>query len=104
MHGAPMTSGGSLMTKRKHIKLTTDVIAPPAPVEPRAPLKGKLGALAALVDRPEGASLAEMMAATGWQAHSVRGAISGALRKASGLEVVSAVQDGERRYRIGGAT
>jgi hypothetical protein len=36
-----------------------------------------------------------MMGATGWQAHSVRGAISGALKKTLGYEIVS-----ERVYRI----
>ena len=43
-----------------------------------------------------------MMALTGWQAHSVRGAISGVLRKKLGLNVICAPSgpDGERLYRI----
>jgi hypothetical protein len=41
-----------------------------------------------------------MMAATGWQAHSVRGAISGSIKKALGLAVVSEKIDGARTYRI----
>jgi hypothetical protein len=43
------------------------------------------------------------MEATGWQAHSVRGAISGALKKKLKLKVASEVVEGRGRvYRIGG--
>jgi hypothetical protein len=45
-----------------------------------------------------GASIAELMAATGWQQHSVRGAMAGALKK-RGLTISSAKVDGVRRYR-----
>ena len=61
----------------------------------------KLGALIAALRRLEGATIAELMAATGWQAHSVRGAISGNLKKKLKLEVVSEVVEGRGRvYRI----
>ena len=40
------------------------------------------------------------MTLTGWQMHSVRGAIAGALKNKRGLPIVSAKVDGERRYRI----
>jgi hypothetical protein len=54
-----------------------------------------------LLRRPEGATLADIMAATGWQAHSVRGFISGALGKKMGLTVESAKgEDGQRGYRL----
>ena len=44
---------------------------------------------------------AQLVEATGWQKHTVRGAISGALKKKLGLNVVSAKADGgERIYRI----
>jgi hypothetical protein len=63
----------------------------------------KLDRLIALVSAPGGASLADLMAATGWQAHSVRGALAGALRK-RGHEVASEKgADGVRRYRTGPA-
>jgi stage V sporulation protein SpoVS len=39
-----------------------------------------------------------MMASSGWQPHSVRGAIAGSLKK-RGLVITSAKDDGERRYR-----
>jgi hypothetical protein len=54
-----------------------------------------------LIRRPKGATLEDLMAATGWQAHSVRGFLSGTLRKKMGLTVESAKrQDGERIYSI----
>ena len=48
-----------------------------------------------------GASMAGMMAATGWQAHSVRGALS-TLNKLQGGAIQSAKRDGERRYQVAG--
>jgi hypothetical protein len=55
----------------------------------------------ALLRRREGAALAELMAATEWQAHSVRGFLSGTLRKKMGLTIESSkVAGGERTYSI----
>jgi uncharacterized protein DUF3489 len=54
-----------------------------------------------LLKRPEGATLAAIMKATSWQAHSVRGFISGTLGKKISLKVASAKgDDGERTYSI----
>ncbi len=54
-----------------------------------------------LLKRPSGATIAELQNAIGWQAHSVRGFLSGTLKKQMGLNVISEkVKDGERRYRI----
>lgn len=60
--------------------------------------------MVALLRRGNGASIKEMEAATGWQAHSVRGFMSGTLKKRLGLEVVSVKDEktGERRYQIAG--
>ena len=63
------------------------------------PTPSKLDQLVALLARAGGASLAEMMAATGWQQHSVRGAIAGALKKRR-LMITSDKVDGVRRYRM----
>jgi hypothetical protein len=60
----------------------------------------KLQALLGLLQRPEGASIAAMMAATGWQAHSVRGAIAGTIKKKLGHVVDSEKVDGVRIYKI----
>jgi Protein of unknown function (DUF3489) len=54
----------------------------------------------ALLRRPAGASLKSILRATGWQAHSVRGFISGQLSKKMGLDVGSFERDGERVYKI----
>jgi len=54
-----------------------------------------------LLRRPDGASLKELMKATGWLAHSVRGFLSGAVAKRMGLKLVSAKsENGERRYTV----
>jgi hypothetical protein len=61
----------------------------------------KLALLLDLLQRKGGATIAEVMKATGWQAHSVRGAISGALKKKLGLAVASDKVEGRGRvYRI----
>jgi hypothetical protein len=55
----------------------------------------------AMLKGKRGATLAEMMQATGWQEHSVRGFLAGALKKRHGLEVQSEKHgDGPRRYRV----
>jgi hypothetical protein len=57
-----------------------------------------------LLRRVEGASLSEISTETGWQAHSVRGFLSGTVRKKHALNLVSVITgDGVRRYRIGEA-
>lgn len=47
-----------------------------------------------------GATLAAIMTATGWQAHSVRGFLAGVVRRKLGLVLLSEQTDGGRRYRI----
>ena len=61
---------------------------------------GKLGIMVTLLSRPDGAQIADLMSATGWQAHSVRGAIAGALKKGRGLTVISEKTEAGRVYRI----
>jgi hypothetical protein len=60
--------------------------------------------LAAIIDamrHPGGATIVQLMAGTGWQAHTVRGAISGMVKKRLGYAVVSDKGvDGQRAYRI----
>jgi len=53
-----------------------------------------------LLQRGKGASIEEMMKATGWQPHSVRGFMSGTLVKRKGLKIESDKTEGERRYHI----
>jgi hypothetical protein len=58
----------------------------------------RLDQLTQLLARDGGASIAEMVEATGWQQHSVRGALAGALKK-RGLLITSQKVDAARRYR-----
>jgi hypothetical protein len=54
-----------------------------------------------LMKRPGGVTLKELMKATGWQAHSVRGFLSGTVRKKMGIAFESFKNpDGERAFRI----
>ena len=58
----------------------------------------KLDQLQQMLACEKGASSAEMVQATGWQQHSVRGAMAGSLKK-RGLTISSEKIDGVRRYR-----
>jgi hypothetical protein len=71
------------------------------PSRPRSREGTKEAMLIAMLRRPEGATIAQVIEATGWQPHTVRGAISGALKKKRGLAVTSEKSDsGERVYNI----
>lgn len=59
----------------------------------------KLDQLVTLLSQPGGVDLATMMATTSWQAHSVRGALAGSLRK-KGHHIVSEKIEGVRTWRI----
>ncbi len=54
----------------------------------------KQAQIIALLQRSEGATVAEMVEATGWQAHTVRGSISGALKKKLGLPIIAEKVEG----------
>ena len=54
-----------------------------------------------MLHRPEGATIDQIVEATAWQRHSVRGVISGTVKKKLGLAVTSTKSEtGERVYRI----
>ena len=82
-------------TAKTKLGLTTPV------VKTTAARATKTGKALALLRRPKGVTVAELGKATGWQAHSVRGLMSGTLKKRKDLEIVSE-RDGKgiRRYRI----
>ena len=54
----------------------------------------KQAQIRAMLQRPEGASIAEIVAATSWQAHTARGAISGAIKKKLGLPIAAEKVEG----------
>lgn len=55
-----------------------------------------------MLRRAKGATITEMVDATGWQSHTVRGAMAGALKKKLGLKVTSEKDEVRGRvYRLG---
>jgi hypothetical protein len=71
--------------------------ASPSPATPK-PVAIRVGTkqaeIIALIQRPEGASIAEIVEATAWQAHSARGVISGVLKKKLGLPIATEKVEG----------
>jgi hypothetical protein len=77
--------------------------SPNKPSHTQAREGSKKAEILALIQRPKGATLAEIQKAIGWQAHSVRGFLSGTARKKMGLAVASDKrEDGQRVYRLAG--
>jgi len=68
--------------------------------KPRTRENSKQALVLALLGRPEGATIAQIMEATGWQAHTVRGTFAGAFKKKLGLDLVSEKSQAGRVYRI----
>jgi hypothetical protein len=62
----------------------------------------KLLTIIAMLRRPDGASIADLVDATGWKPNSIRGAISSAIRKRRLMKVITEVANGVRTYRIMG--
>jgi hypothetical protein len=94
-HLAPPSQGTLKMPKTK----SQTTAAKPAPAD-KPKTTTKTASLIALLRRPEGARIDEMMQVTGWQQHSVRGAIAGALKKKLGLTITSDKTEAGRVYRI----
>lgn len=70
-------------------------------VKPRTRAHSKQAEVVRMLQRPEGATVRQICDATGWQAHTVRGAFAGAFKKKLGLTLVSDKQPGgERIYRV----
>jgi hypothetical protein len=71
----------------------------------RARADSKQAMVTGLLQRPEGATIAQIMEATGWQQHTVRGTLAGTLKKRLGLTIHSSKEaGGQRVYRIASQT
>jgi hypothetical protein len=70
-----------------------------SPADRAGPRDTKTERILTLLKQPSGVTLKQVMAATGWQAHSVRGFISARAKK-MGVRVQSFKRNGERVYRI----
>lgn len=65
----------------------------------KSPSASKLDTLLAALGQKAGATIEDLAAATGWQKHSVRGAMAGTLKR-KGHTISSTRTDGIRRYRL----
>ena len=77
---------------------------PKTPLRSNLPVSSKSDQLIKKLSSAKGVTIPQMMEATGWQAHSVRGFLSAVVKKKLGHTLVSEVgKDGVRRYRIAAA-
>jgi Protein of unknown function (DUF3489) len=98
--GRPATSRSTRARNKARANQTGDPTRTPI-AEVVARRDSKTAKVLAMLRRTEGATLQQIMSVTGWQAHSVRGFVSGTLGKKLHLTVVSAKgEDGQRRYSV----
>ena len=90
-----------IATARKRGTRNKDTVGSRNGTKPASGKRTKQQTCLDLLGRREGATIEELVEATGWQGHSVRGFLAGAVRKKLGLTLVSEKPDaGPRRYRI----
>ena len=92
--GVPRKAPITIQTLDEVIEAATDA-------KPRTRDNSKQAQVIAMLKRPEGATIANICEATGWQRHTVRGTFAGAFKKKLGLDTTSTKEaGGERVYRI----
>ncbi len=115
---APAASEQPKATKKAAVRHVAPTLRPRKPSRPRRPPQprkrpkalrkrsraregSKTNKVLDLLKRPGGVTAKELMKATGWQPHSVRGFLSGTIGKKMGLTVTSTKsEDGERSYSV----
>ena len=102
-HVAPTLARSAKKTNPAN-KATKGTTLPKSPKKATGTRQGsKTAKVVDLLKRSGGATMKELTKATGWQAHSVRGFLSGVLGKKMGLTVTSnKAEDGGRRYSVEG--
>jgi len=100
----PRTAPTKRTTPAEKLVTAKSIRHPKAPVSTGAPANvSKQQRCLDLLARREGATLVELITATKWQPHSVRGFLSGAVKKKLGLTLTSSRDDnGDRRYQLDG--
>ena len=101
----PVVAKAASALRKARLQPVGDPVVAETPKAPK-PVAIRVGTkqaqIIALLQRPEGASIAEIVEATGWMAHSARGMISGALKKKLGLPITSKKVEGRGTvYRLG---
>lgn len=96
---AQRSDDGLRITPQAYAALGIEVPQPPK--QQQTPRVTKQSTVIAMLQRPEGATIAQICSATGWQAHTVRGTFAGAFKKKLGLQITSQkVQGSERVYHL----
>ena len=98
--GGSKAAEGQKAGKTIHVRRTRNRASREPSPAAAVPRQSKQATVIALLRRPEGVTVAEIVAATGWQPHTVRGLFSGTLKKKLGLGLGSAQEDRGRVYRI----
>src|SRR5258705_4466702 len=89
------------MSKKKNASTAAPTTGSKTRKQAASKPKTKLAQLEAMLRRPDGATVEQISKSLDWQTHSVRGAMSGALKKKQGLTITSEKTDNGRRvYRI----
>jgi hypothetical protein len=89
------------MSKKKNVTTEAPATGTKTRKQVASKPKTKLAQLETMLRRPDGATVEQISKSLDWQAHSVRGAMSGALKKKQGLIITSEKTDtGRRVYRI----
>ena len=92
-------NAAKLVRRKKQTTVRAKTRSPKANASRKGASKAE--ALITLLKRSHGASIAEMVKATGWQPHSLRGFLSATVKRRIGLSLLSERADGkDRRYRI----
>ena len=98
---APQGAHAGKKPRKSAKKASTAKKAPKAKTAAKAREGSKTDQVLELLKRPGGVTAKELMKATGWQPHSVRGLLSGTIRKKMGLAVTSTKgEDRERTYSV----
>jgi hypothetical protein len=100
----PRSNAGALRTTTLPWPKCTDRAPPRSSKALQLSAKSKQATMVSLLLRPDGATIAAMMEATGWQSHSVRGFLAGVVRKKLKLNLRSEKAGEHRIYRIEGGS
>ena len=93
-------AGATRTLVRKAIKPKPDAPSRAGSETPTSRVGSKQARVIAMLHSPKGTTVEAIMLATKWQQHSVRGFLAGVVRKKLGLNLVSAVGESGRVYRI----
>lgn len=85
---------------RLRTRKTAKLKAPPKTSKAKSPVESKRVRIVKMLNAPKGTTIAAIVAATGWQQHSVRGFLAGVVRKELGLNLVSEQGAKGRIYRV----